>query len=57
MPLLLAATMVLALYVYQNAFISLRVGYGSAIAVVLGIVIVISSLVFLRIRGLWGGKE
>ncbi|OJV23780.1 MAG: hypothetical protein BGO26_01155 [Actinobacteria bacterium 69-20] len=51
------STMVLALYVYQNAFISLRVGYGSAIAVVLGIVIVISSLVFLRIRGLWGGKE
>lgn len=51
------ATMVLAMYVYQNAFISLRVGYGSAIAVVLGIVIVVSSLAFLRIRGLWGGEK
>lgn len=51
------ATIVLAFYVYENAFISLRVGYGAAIAVTLGIVIVLSSLVFLRLRGVLGDDE
>lgn len=51
------STLVLAMYVYQSAFTSMRVGYASAIAVALGLVIVISSLVFLRIRGVLGDEE
>ena len=50
------ATLVLSIYVYQNAFQELRVGYGSAVAVVLGILIVASSVVFLRLRGVLGAK-
>lgn len=50
------ATLVLSLYVYQMAFQALQVGYGSAVAVVLGVLIVASSVVFLRMRGVIGAN-
>jgi raffinose/stachyose/melibiose transport system permease protein len=51
------ATLVLAMYLYQNAFEYSRVGYGSAVAVGLGLMIVLASLVFLRLRGVVGDRE
>jgi raffinose/stachyose/melibiose transport system permease protein len=50
------ATLVLSIYVYENAFQALRIGYGSAVAVVLGVLIVASSVVFLRLRGVMGAN-
>jgi len=44
------ATQVLAMYMYQNAFPFSRVGYGATIAVTLGVIILIFSLIFLRVR-------
>jgi raffinose/stachyose/melibiose transport system permease protein len=44
------ATMVLATYMYSNVFEILRVGYGSAIAVALGLAVALVSLVFFGIR-------
>lgn len=44
------ATLVLSVYMYDNAFRYAKVGYGSAIAVVLGAVIMFFSIVFFRVR-------
>jgi len=46
------ATLVLSVYVYQNVFQILDVGYGSANAVALAIAIVLASMFFLRLRGM-----
>jgi raffinose/stachyose/melibiose transport system permease protein len=46
------ATLVLSVYVYQNVFQILDVGYGSANAVALGLAIVIASMLFLRLRAM-----
>ncbi len=46
------SSQVLTLYMYDNAFLFSKVGYASAVAVVLGVVIVAVSLIFLRIRRL-----
>lgn len=46
------ATLVLSLYVYQNVFQILDVGYGSANAVALALAIVLASMIFLRLRGM-----
>jgi raffinose/stachyose/melibiose transport system permease protein len=46
------ATLVLSLYLYQNVFSILKVGYGAANAVILGLAIVLASMLFLRLRGL-----
>lgn len=44
------STLVLGVYMYQRAFAYSRVGYGTTIATMLGILILIFSVVFLRIR-------
>jgi raffinose/stachyose/melibiose transport system permease protein len=44
------STMVLSLYMYSNAFRYSKVGYGAAIAVVLGVIIFLFSILFLRFR-------
>jgi raffinose/stachyose/melibiose transport system permease protein len=44
-------TQVLAMYMYQNAFPFSRVSYGAAIAVTLGLIILVFSVIFLRVRG------
>ncbi len=45
------ATMVLPVLMLDNAFRFRNVGYGAAVAVALGIFIVLMSIVFLRVRG------
>jgi raffinose/stachyose/melibiose transport system permease protein len=50
-------TMIMAIWMYQNAFSFNKVGYGSAIAVLLGLVILVMSVLFLRLRGVLGGQE
>ncbi len=44
------ATMVLSVYMYDNAFRYNKLGYGSAVAIVLGVLILLFSIVFLRVR-------
>jgi ABC-type sugar transport system permease subunit len=44
------ATSVLPIYMYDNAFRFNKVGYGAAVAVVLGVIVLILSIIFLRIR-------
>lgn len=44
------STLVLPVYMYANAFRFNKVGYGAAVAVVLGIIIVFFSVIFLRVR-------
>jgi ABC-type sugar transport system permease subunit len=44
------STMVLSVYMYDNAFRISRVGYGAAVAVVLGVVVFIFSILFLRAK-------
>jgi ABC-type sugar transport system permease subunit len=44
------STMVLSVYMYDNAFRISRVGYGAAVAVVLGIVVFVFSILFLRAK-------
>jgi raffinose/stachyose/melibiose transport system permease protein len=46
------ATLVLSVYVYQNVFQILDVGYGSANAVALGLAIVLATMLFLRFRAM-----
>jgi raffinose/stachyose/melibiose transport system permease protein len=46
----IGATNVLTLYMYNNAFVDSQIGYGSAIATILGGIILLCSLVFLRLR-------
>lgn len=46
------ATLVLSVYVYQNVFQILNVGYGSANAVALALAVVLASVIFLRLRGM-----
>lgn len=41
---------VMSTYVYKMAFIAMKVGYGATIAVILGILIIIPSAIFLRLR-------
>jgi len=51
------ASMVLSVYLYKNAFSFHKVGYGSAVAVVLGVIILLFSIVFLRLRGVLGERK
>ena len=44
-------TMIMSILMFQNAFEFDKPGYGSAIAVLLGLVILLMSVVFLRLRG------
>lgn len=44
------STLVLGVYMYNRAFVYSKVGYGTAIATILGILILTFSVVFLRIR-------
>lgn len=44
------STTVLSVYMYDNAFRISRVGYGAAVAVVLGIVVFVFSVLFLRLK-------
>ncbi len=44
------STMVLSVYMYDNAFRLSRVGYGAAVAMVLGIIVFIFSVLFLRAK-------
>jgi ABC-type sugar transport system permease subunit len=53
----MSSTQVIASYMYQNAFGNARVGYGSAIATVMGIIILAFSIIFLRYRGALLSKE
>jgi ABC-type sugar transport system permease subunit len=45
-------TLVLPMYLFQSAFEFEKVGYGSAISVALGVIVVLLSLVFLKRQGL-----
>jgi ABC-type sugar transport system permease subunit len=45
------ATLVLSVYMYDTAFRFARIGYGAAIAVVLGVIILVFSIAILRVRG------
>lgn len=45
------ATMILSIYMYQNAFQFNKAGYGAAVAVALGAIILIISIIFLWLRG------
>ena len=47
-------TMIMSILMYQNAFEFDKVGYGSAIAVLLGLIVLAMSVVFLRVRGVLG---
>jgi raffinose/stachyose/melibiose transport system permease protein len=47
-------TMIMSILMYQNAFEFDKVGYGAAIAVLLGLIVLIMSVVFLRMRGVLG---
>jgi ABC-type sugar transport system permease subunit len=47
------ASIVIPLYMIDNAFFFTRVGYASAIAVVLAAVILMLSLAFLSLRGVF----
>lgn len=53
----MGSTQVIASYMYTNAFSNARVGYGSAIATIMGIIILIFSVLFLRFRGAMATKE
>ncbi len=44
------STMVLSVYMYDSAFRYNKLGYGSAVAIVLGVLILAFSIVFLRVR-------
>lgn len=44
------STLVLPVYMYNNAFRYDRVGYGAAVAVVLGLIVFVFSMIFIRIR-------
>ncbi len=44
------ATIVLSIYMYDNAFVYNKIGYGAAVAVVLAMFVLIFSIIFLRIR-------
>jgi ABC-type sugar transport system permease subunit len=47
------ATMVLPIHMIKNAFSYHRIGYGSAIAVALGVIILVLSVLFLRASGVF----
>lgn len=47
------ATLVLVLYLYQNAFLWWKMGYGASMAWVLAIIILILTLVQFRLAGHW----
>lgn len=51
------ATMVLPILMLNSAFAFRKVGYGSAIAVALGVFIIIFSILFLKVRGVIGESE
>jgi ABC-type sugar transport system permease subunit len=44
------STMVISMYMYVTAFSNSRVGYGSAVATIMGLFILIFSIVFINIR-------
>lgn len=44
------STMVLSVYMYDNAFRISRVGYGAAVAIILGLMVFVFSILFLRAR-------
>jgi ABC-type sugar transport system permease subunit len=44
------STVVLPMHMYNNAFRYSKIGIGSAIAVLLGIVIFVFSVIFMRVR-------
>jgi raffinose/stachyose/melibiose transport system permease protein len=46
----MGSTMVVSMYMYVNAFANARVGYGSAVATIMGVLILVFSIIFLRIR-------
>jgi raffinose/stachyose/melibiose transport system permease protein len=48
------STMVITLYMINNAFFFQKVGYGAAIAVVFSLILLTLSLIFLRIRNAFG---
>lgn len=45
------STNVLSVYMYDNAFRFAKVGYGATVAMVLGMIILMFSIAFLRLRG------
>ena len=45
------SSQVLTLYMYNNAFVFQKVGYASAVAVMLGLIVIAVSVFFLRLRG------
>jgi ABC-type sugar transport system permease subunit len=47
-------TMIMSIWMYRNAFEFDKVGYGAAIAVLLGVIVLLMSVVFLRMRGVLG---
>jgi len=47
------ATLVLVLYLYQNAFLWWKMGYGAAIAWILAVIILILTLIQFRLAGYW----
>lgn len=51
------ATMVLPIYMLDNAFSFHKVGYGATIAVALGLFIIVMSILFLRARGVFKEVE
>jgi ABC-type sugar transport system permease subunit len=51
------ATMVLPVFMLDNAFKFRNVGYGATIAVALGLFIVVMSILFLRARGVFKEAE
>ena len=50
------SSQVLTLYMYNNAFAYQRVGYAAAVAVMLGIIVILVSATFLRARTVIGGR-
>jgi raffinose/stachyose/melibiose transport system permease protein len=46
----MSSTMVIAMYMYTMAFANSRVGYGSAVALIMGAFILVFSILYLRIR-------
>jgi len=46
----MSSTMVIAMYMYKTAFSNSRVGYGSAVATIMGVFVLLFSIVFLRVR-------
>ena len=47
------ATMTMVLYIYSNAFVWLKMGYASAMAYILAIIILVLTVIQLRLQKKW----